>query len=160
MKHFTNIATIEEAKKLYRELAKIHHPDKGGDVEMMKLINSEYDFICSKILKGENLSDADFNEAWTNSQLFKEKIDNIINIEGLVIEIVGLWIWVTGLTRPNSELLKASGFFWASKKMAWYWRPESAAGGRGKYSLDELKTKYGSTLVSSSNYKRPQFITA
>lgn len=160
MKHFNNITTIEEAKKQYRELAKLHHPDKGGDAEIMKQVNSEYDFICSKILKGENLSDADFNEAWSSSQLFKEKIDCIINVDGLIIEIVGLWIWVTGLTRPNSELLKNSGFFWASKKLAWYWRPESAAGGRGKYSLDELKTKYGSTLINGSNYKRTASIAA
>ena len=56
MKHFENITTIEEAKKLYRELAKQHHPDKGGDVEIMKQVNNEYDFLCAKILKGENLS--------------------------------------------------------------------------------------------------------
>lgn len=160
MKHFVNITTVEDAKKLYRELAKLHHPDKGGDAEIMKQVNSEYDFICSKILKGENLSDADFNEAWSSSQLFKEKIDCIINVDGLIIEIVGVWIWITGETRTNSAILKSSGFFWASKKLAWYWRPESAAGGRGKYSLDELKNKYGSTLINGSNYKRSAAIAA
>lgn len=160
MKHFNNINTLEEAKRLYRELAKRHHPDRGGNTETMKEVNSEYDFICSNILKGANLSESDFNEAWSSSQLFKEKIDAIINIDGLIIEVVGLWVWVTGLTRPNSEILKNSGFYWASKKLAWYWRPESAAGGRGKYSLDELKSKYGSTLISGSNYKKSNFIAA
>lgn len=160
MKHFENISTLEEAKKLYRELAKQHHPDKGGDVEIMKQVNSEYDFICAKILKGENLNTEDFNEAWSNSQLFKEKIDAIIHIDGLIIEIVGLWLWITGDTRNHKETLKAAGYWWASKKLAWYWRPESAAGGRGKYSLDELRSKHGSTLVSTANYKRPQQIAA
>lgn len=154
MKHFHNIATIEDAKKRYRELAKEHHPDKGGDDEIMKQVNNEYDFICSKILKGENLTNEEYNEAWSSSQLFKEKIDSIINLQGLTIEIVGLWIWVTGETRPNSEILKAAGYKWASKKLAWFWRPESAAGGRGKYSLEELKNKFGSTLINSNNYKR------
>ena len=159
MKHFVNIKTIDEAKKAYRELAKIHHPDKGGNDEIMKEINNEYDFICSKILKGENLSQEDFNNAWNNSQLFKEKIDNIINIDGLIIEIVGLWIWVTGNTRPNSQTLKNNGFYWASKKLAWYWRPESASGGRGKHDLDTLRVKYGSTLVNSNNYQRQAILS-
>lgn len=160
MKHFQNIATLEEAKKQYRELAKQHHPDKGGDVETMKEINSEYDYLTAKILKGENLNTEDFNTAWNNSQLFKEKIDAIINIDGLVIEIVGLWLWITGETKANSQALKNAGFWWASKKLAWYWRPESAAGGRGKSTLDELRAKHGSTVISSSNYKRSQQIAA
>lgn len=33
-------ATLEEVKKLYWKLAKANHPDVGGDVEMMKRINS------------------------------------------------------------------------------------------------------------------------
>lgn len=160
MKYFENISTLEEAKKLYRELAKQHHPDKGGDLEIMKQVNSEYDYITAKILKGENLNTEDFNTAWNNSQLFKEKIDSIINCEGLIIEIVGLWLWITGDTRTNSAALKNAGYWYASKKIAWYWRPESAAGGRGKHSLDEIKNKYGCTRISSNNYKRPQQIAA
>ncbi len=160
MKHFINISTIDEAKKLYRELAKVNHPDKGGSVEMMQEINNEYDFICAKILKGENLSDADFNEAFNISQLFKEKIDALINIDGLIIEIVGVWLWITGDTKPNKDLLSELKFFWASKKMAWYWRPESAAGGRGRGTLDDVRNKYGSTLVNGSNYKQPARIAA
>jgi len=160
MKHFFNIQTIDEAKKLYRELAKANHPDKGGSVETMQEINNEYDFICAKILKGENLSDADFNDAFNISQLFKEKIDALINIEGLTIEIVGVWLWVTGETRVNSQLLKTLGFFWASKKLAWYWRPESAAGGRGRGTLDDVRNKYGSTLINNSNYKQAARVAA
>ena len=158
MKHFFNITTIEEAKAAYRNLAKLNHPDKGGDLETMKAINVEYDFVCSKILKGENLSDADFNEAWSNSQLFKEKIDSIINLDNIIIEVCGLWLWVTGDTRNAKEVLKSNGFYWASKKLAWFWRPESAAGGRGKLDLDQVRNKYGSTVVSQSNYKRPAFV--
>jgi curved DNA-binding protein CbpA len=153
MQYFNNVTSIEEAKKIYRELAKQHHPDKGGDVEVMKAINNEYDFICAKILKGEHATAEEFNSNWEASQLFKERINSIINTEGLIIEIVGLWIWVTGNTYPNRELLKSSGYFFASKKQAWYWRPEHAAGGRGKYNLEQLKNKYGSERVTASNYE-------
>lgn len=153
MKHFKNIQTIEEAKKLYRELAKLNHPDKGGDLAIMQEINNEYDFVCSKILKGENLNAEDFNEAWSNINLFRDKINAIINVPGIQIEIAGSWIWVTGETKFVKELLKEAGFFWASKKLAWFWRPESAAGGRGNLSLDEVRAKYGSTKVTGENFK-------
>ena len=43
MKYFNNINTLDELKKEYRRLAMIHHPDRGGDEETMKLINNEYD---------------------------------------------------------------------------------------------------------------------
>ena len=43
MKHFTNINSLAELKKQYRTLAITNHPDKGGKVEIMQEINSEYD---------------------------------------------------------------------------------------------------------------------
>lgn len=36
-------ASPEEVKKAYRELAKIHHPDRGGDASRMSSINAAYD---------------------------------------------------------------------------------------------------------------------
>lgn len=151
MIYFENIKTVEEAKKTYRALAFEHHPDKGGDVEKMKIINKEYDFICAKILKGENLNESDFHNSWESSQFFKEKINAVINLEGIIIEIVGEWIWITGNTYPVKKFIKDAGYFFASKKQAWFWRPEHAAGGRGKSSLEELRAKYGVEKVSVSH---------
>ncbi len=159
MIYFENIKTIEEAKKLYRSLAKENHPDKGGDSEKMKIINNEYDFICAKILKGENLNEADFSNNWESSQLFKEKINSIINLEGIEIEIVGLWLWITGNTFAVKDVLKAAGFFFASRKQAWFWRPEHAAGGRGKSTLEELRAKYGSERITNEHRFAPQKIS-
>jgi curved DNA-binding protein CbpA len=42
MTFFTSCKTIDEAKKLYRELCKQHHPDVGGDAAIMSQINEEY----------------------------------------------------------------------------------------------------------------------
>lgn len=156
--YFEGISTLEEAKKRYRELAKEHHPDRGGDTETMKTINAQYDFICAKILKGENLNTEEFNEEWEASQTFKNRIFSIINLEGITIEIVGLWIWVTGNTYPVRNELKSAGYFFASKKVAWYWRPEHAAGGRGNSTLEEIKTKYGATVVNANNFTKANFL--
>ena len=40
MKYFNGVNTLDELKKEYRRLSKIHHPDCGGDEETMKAINN------------------------------------------------------------------------------------------------------------------------
>ena len=41
-------AEIEEIKKAYRKLVKIHHPDKGGDSEVMLEVNSAWEILKKK----------------------------------------------------------------------------------------------------------------
>jgi len=36
-------AKLEDIKKAYRELVKIHHPDKGGDPKVMLEINAAWE---------------------------------------------------------------------------------------------------------------------
>ena len=43
MKHFSNIKSFEDLKNQFKALAKKNHPDAGGDPEVMKAINGEYD---------------------------------------------------------------------------------------------------------------------
>ena len=45
MSWFSNCQTLEELKKLYKQLVFKHHPDRGGNEELMKQINVEYDKI-------------------------------------------------------------------------------------------------------------------
>ena len=41
-------ATLEDIKKAYRELVKIHHPDKGGDAKVMLEINAAWEILKKK----------------------------------------------------------------------------------------------------------------
>ena len=36
--YFNNVRTLEELRKEYKRLAKIYHPDCGGDAEIFKAI--------------------------------------------------------------------------------------------------------------------------
>ncbi len=42
---FESVEGLNEAKKVYKELAKKLHPDVGGDNEMFKMLNDVYNNI-------------------------------------------------------------------------------------------------------------------
>lgn len=43
MKHLKNIKSFEDLKEQFKKLARVNHPDAGGNAEIMKEINAEYD---------------------------------------------------------------------------------------------------------------------
>jgi hypothetical protein len=149
MQYFNNCRTIDEVKAMYKQLAKENHPDCGGDTATMQAINSEYAFACAKILRGENLSTEDAEEQIRLSEEYRKVIESIINLPGIIIELVANWIWVTGNTYPVKKQLKDAGLYFASKKLAWYYRGEEFKTTGSKKSLDEIRAKYGSETVRS-----------
>lgn len=152
MIYFSNCNDLNEVKQLYKKLAKEHHPDKGGDVETMKMINAEYDYVSARLMKDSGFSEEDISKEREFSEEYKIVIDKIINIEGVIIELAGSWIWVTGNTHPVRQQLKDAGLLWAKKKVAWFWRPEAEKSRRsnGNTSLEDIRSKYGAETISSS----------
>src|SRR5687768_6554510 len=124
MKFFSTCSTIDEVKKLYRQLAKELHPDKGGSVTDMQELNKEYSFACAKLAKGENKTAEETEATILNAEKYRQALEKIVSIDGIIIELVGAWIWVTGNTYAVKAQLKEAGFYFASKKVAWYFRSE------------------------------------
>lgn len=152
MNFFNNCDTIEQVKATYKTLAKMHHPDKGGDLATMQAINTEYSFAIAKLAKGENLSSEETNNIINENEMYRAAIAAIIALDGINIELVGNWIWVTGNTFPVKATIKGAGFFFASKKVAWYFRTDEfkkSSGGKSQ-SLDSIKNKYGSESIKTS----------
>jgi len=155
MKWFNDCKTIDEVKATYKKLAKQYHPDLGGDTITMQEINKEYAFASAKAIKGANLSEEEVENEIQFSEQYREAIEKIIHIDGITIEVVGYWIWVTGNTYPVKESLKNAGFFFASKKQAWYFRTgEFKVLRGGKKTLDEIRSKYGSEILKADKRKK------
>jgi len=150
MKYFKDCKTIDEVKALYKKLAKEHHPDTGGDTATMQAINTEYSFACANIAKGEGMTNEEADEAVRLSEEYRSVIERIIKLTGLIIEVVGHWIWVTGNTFPVKTRLKEAGLFFASKKTAWYYRAEEYKTKGGKKTLEEIRRKYGSEKINAA----------
>ncbi|MBN8787246.1 MAG: hypothetical protein J0I84_09155 [Terrimonas sp.] len=149
MKFFNGCNTIDEVKKLYKKLAMENHPDRGGDTATMQAINTEYAFACVKLTKGAGLSDEEADTEIRLSEEYRQVIEKIINLPGILIEIVGNWIWVTGNTRPVKDTLRETGFYFASKKVAWYYRNEAFKTRGNGAPLEQIRAKYGSERVST-----------
>ena len=45
MTYFKDVITHDDLKKIYRKLAFLYHPDKGGNIRVMQHINREYSEI-------------------------------------------------------------------------------------------------------------------
>jgi len=152
MKFFNNCKTLDEVKSLFKKLAFENHPDKGGSTEIMQMINAEYKLAIAKMASNKGFTSQETEEIFEMSEKYQNAINGIAGLDGLIIELVGAWIWVTGDTYKNKKQLKEAGFMFASKKCAWYFRPEEKkSSGRSKYDLDTIKSKYGSRVINTSN---------
>ena len=148
--------TLEELKTMYRKLAMQHHPDRGGKTEDMKAVNKEYDELFSKL---KNVHKTKEGETYTareenaeTADAFKDLISELMKMDNITIEVIGCFVWVTGNTRPYKEQLKALGFQWHTKKLAWYLKPEDYKRKSHKdYSLEEIRTMYGTSGKMESN---------
>jgi len=140
--------TLEELKKEYRRLAVLHHPDNGGDEEIMKAVNTEYDGLFPKLKDVHQNKDGETYTAKQASnetaEQFKELINELMRMDEIEIEIIGCFVWVTGNTKPYKDKLKELKFQWHSKKTAWYLKPEDYhRRSRREYGLDEIRRMYG-----------------
>ena len=155
-KFFKNPETLEDLKAQYKTLAKKHHPDCGGRTEDMQEVNAEFEKLFNLLknthrnAKGEKYTSN--TETTETAEQFKTIIEQLINLEGVEIEICGSWIWLTGNTKEHKEAIKALKFRWSKKKLAWYYHEgEFKKMGKRSLSLDEIRNLYGSEKVERPN---------
>ena len=143
--YFRGIDGINEAKKIYKTLAKKLHPDVGGSEEEFKLLNSIYNYVLEHGIYFSNETKFDLE--------LEKIISQILHYEDIIIEVVGSWIWLDGDTKPIKDILKDLGFKWASKKKKWYYGEMKGRNLKPK-SMDEIKAKYGCETLKSESKKR------
>ena len=152
MKYFTNINTLDELKAAYRRLSMKHHPDRGGDTATMQEINAEHDELFERLKKQHNASADEFHQTTETPEEFREIIELLLRLEGLTVELCGSWLWIGGDTRQHKETLKAAGCRWSNNKKLWYWHhaEEGQKWRRGKATMSDIRTKYGSQVFDAA----------
>ena len=145
--YFAQCKTLEEVKKHFKNLAFIHHPDRGGETARMQEINAEYESIIKNpFFKFYDCSEEDQVEFIK----YPEIINQVIGLDGIVIELIGNWIWLSGNTYPYRSQLKQIGFYFAPKKVMWYHRPpEYKSSNKSPKTIEEIRKKYGSDIIEN-----------
>jgi len=78
---------------------------------------------------------------------FASLIIKLAKVKGVSVEICGSWIWVSGDTKPVKDTLKDLGFWFSAKKSAWYNNGGLAHKKSKNYTLDEIRSMWGSEAV-------------
>jgi len=152
-------ASAEEIRLNYKRMMMKHHPDRQGNEEIAKLINVAYEFLTKMQYDGSSEQAIDEN----NDEFITRTDDDELNVilsmvtglEGLVVELVGTWIWVSGNTFPHKEILKNLDFKWASKKKVWSWHKETdKCRSYTDLTFEQVKIKHGAKKVKQA----PQLI--
>lgn len=166
--YFSNVQTLDELRKQYRDLLKKYHPDNGGSEEETKAINIEYERLF-KILKDKHTRQQDTTDGNTNNkssfdnmrynfeedELLREMLQKVIHFSDITIEIIGNWIWISGNTYQYRKELKGLGFKFAGQKKSWYWHTDAfKKRSRKKLSMDDIRKYYGSTEIEPEKRKR------
>lgn len=166
--YFSNVQTLDELRKQYRDLLKKYHPDNGGSEEETKAINVEYERLF-RILKDKHTRQQDTTDNKTDSktsydnmrynfeedELLREMLQKVIHLSGITIEIIGNWLWISGNTYQYRKELKDLGFKFAGQKKSWYWHSDAfRKKSHKKLSMDDIRNYYGSTEVETDARKR------
>lgn len=158
--YFNKVRTLEELRKEYKRLAKIYHPDCGGDAEIFKAIQSEYEKRFEELEKTTaNTSNAQqFNKDLDKA--IREAIEKIINLD-VEIEICGSWVWISGNTYAVKEELKAAGYKYIKKRVKWAWHEEGyRKRTKTDISFEEIRNLYGSETINHTRQTRQKLATA
>lgn len=157
-KYFDKCRTAEELKKAYRTAAKKLHPDAGGDPELFKAMQAEFSAAWEKLKNVHmNASGERYEKATTETAAeFMELIEKLFKLDGVVIEICGAWLWVTGNTYPHRDELKKLRFGFSAKKSAWYFHYEPyKKHSKRELSMNQIRDMFGSQRVERGTTENP-----
>lgn len=112
MKYFNNCKTLEELRKEYKRLVKQNHPDNGGSVDEIKIINVEYETALNNLKEadenGNTIVVNDKNEILSNNIFanndFMQALEQV-NAGKLQA------LYISDKMKENIDLLRESGYF-------------------------------------------------
>ena len=124
-----------------------HHPDRGGDTKTMQDINNLYQNLLSGFDNTQN------SEGFTYRYNAKKENDLMnlfykivsLDLDGLIVEIIGSWLWVSGeTTKKYKKELKSFGLKWSRNKKSLYFHFDGYfKNHNGNYSLDDIRKLWG-----------------
>lgn len=155
------IKDLNSLRSTYKKFLIKYHPDNNAEdtTADMQEINEEYALMFERLKNGFEHSEhydratdrQKQNYRWEKDKQIREMIIALSRLEGLIIEICGVWIYVRGNTKQHRQELRALGLTWNRQKECWiihfddYYRH-----GQQSMSMNYIREKYGSVFVKSA----------
>ena len=149
-KYFTTCKTAEEAKQEYKRLARELHPDCNKDHDTtaeFQRMQADFEAVWTRLKNIHVNADGETytKETSETATQYMDIINKLLHVPGIVIELCGSWLWVSGNTKPAKEDLKALHFKWSGKKSAWYFHFEPyKKRSKVERSMEDIRNMYGS----------------
>ncbi|MGL5290041.1 MAG: J domain-containing protein [Aeromonas sp.] len=143
-----------ELKKAFKKMALKFHPDRNPvGAEMMKAVNCAYEFLKDNIERVEAHTEqpADTASAYNFGEKLEAVLMALMKMDGVIFEVIGNWVWVSGATMPHKDQIKALGCKWAPKKKVWFYRPDEhkSSFNRTEHDIDTIRGMYGTSGAMS-----------
>lgn len=151
-----DINDLDQLRKKFYKLSKKYHPDAGGTDADFQQLQNEYETLQYRLFNKEGYTKEQVDVEQMLDATLNAVYLEIMNIPGIVIEVVGKWLWISGNTYPVKDQIKAAGLKFASQKKMWYFAGTEHAGKGKPLDMDEIRAKYGSQKLTS---KTRQFIS-
>ena len=157
MNFFINCQSVEEAKKLYRELLMQHHPDHAGqegETITKDIITQFKTFLNSFMSHSFNsyYEDKEWKPEADAVYPFQDILQKIINLD-CEIEIIGYWIYCFN-SKEVREQLKALGFWFSGKHKAWIYSGSAKKNITSRETLDQIRAKKGSQKIEKEEKEK------
>lgn len=144
--YFTDCNTLEQIRARYKELAKQHHPDLGGDTATMQAINAEYDTLIHRTwYDAHTRYQAEHGNGTSDSTIFASMLSKLSRYN-CRIEIIGYWLYCFDAYSIKDDL-KSLGLWYSSKHKAWVYSGRRKINVRSHYSTDEIRYMHGSKVI-------------
>ena len=152
MNYFKGISNSKDLRKKYIELSVLYHPDRyAGTDELYIEIKKQYEKLLETQCKEEHKEPE--REDFTTSEMM-DILRELWKLEGISIEVCGIFIWVSGDTKKSKDKLKEIGLRYASKKIMWYWKPLwYRKKNRSEWDIKDIRHSYGSVDKSKQILK-------
>jgi len=139
---FFGCSTTSDVQLRYDELSKVYIDQD----EMLQAIKTEYSTLMSVLTESKPVEEVKEKESLADIiKVLQERI----NPEGIKLEIVGRWLWISGATFAVRDGLKQLGFRYSGNKQSWYWRSDEDRSANSKpVPIELIRKKYGSNEVA------------
>lgn len=159
------ITDINMLRAAYKRLLVEYHPDNNKEWDttyIMQEINGEYAELFKRFrnkFEHSNNAKEEFSLQqydWQKDENIRRMIWKLCSLDGINIEICGIWIWVSGNTAKYKKELKEWGMRWAKNKQMWYIHYDDTYQHRHHktLSMEEIRENYGSENVSKSHFRK------